>query len=137
MEEQELVIEPNGEYKNITIKTRYKWSSQTKQFEFDSEGNKIVTKQGLKPDHYIDVVKGDFSAGREVPGQYGVNYSCTVVYKGEKVSFWLNNEWVAKAFEEAGEGGTPIRISCVLENKLNKKLGVKVPVEVLKFEAIN
>ena len=90
MNEQELAITTNGQYKNINLKTRYKWNAQTKQFEFDSDGNKVIVAQGVKPDHYVILTKGDYPEGYPVEGKFGTSYSYKVTYKGEEVSFFLN-----------------------------------------------
>ena len=134
--EQILEITENGEYKNIQVKTQYEWDKNAKQFKFDPEANKIVNFQGVKPDHYIVVEKGDFAEGYPYEGKFGTSYSCRVNYSGEEVSFWLSTEWSHKAFAEAGDVNDKVKISCAMVEKLNKKLGVKVPVEVLTFEKV-
>jgi hypothetical protein len=136
MKEQVLEIKEvqSGEntYNNIMIKTRYAWNMGKKQFEFDDNGDKIIKEQGIKPEHYV-IVEKIYAEGKEFEGKYGKSYSCGVKYKGKDCSFWLP-ELQHKEFAKAGGIGDKVKISCTLVEKLNKKLGVKVPVEVLKFE---
>ena len=138
MKEQKLEVNEvksgDNTYNNITIKTRYEWDAQKKQFKFDKEGNKIVKEQGVKPDHYV-VVEKKFATGMEFEGKFGKSYSCGVIYNDTDCSFWLP-QFTHKEYADVGGIGDKIKISCKIQDKLNKKLGVKIPVEVLEFELV-
>lgn len=135
MEEQELEIRTNGQYKNITIKTRYDWDGQNKCFKFDTDGNKIIKEQGIKPGHQV-IIEKVFAEGYEVKTKYGSVYSCKVLYKDEEVTFWLTNDFLHNNYKNCGGIGDKIKVSCTIEQILNKRIGMPVPTEVLKFEKL-
>lgn len=93
--EKELLIEENGQYKNINLKQ--KWDEGT------------ILKDGLADGDFIIVHKETFVEGRAVNTQYGVSYSCGVKYKGENVTFWLNEAEHTK-YAQAGGIGDNVKI---------------------------
>ena len=68
-------------------------------------------------------------------GEPSVNYSCVVEYEGKDCSFFLK-EYIYPAFRDCGGVDDQVKISCKVVDKLNKRLGVKVPTEVLTFEKV-
>jgi hypothetical protein len=134
MQEQKLEITQNGQYKNITVQTAYKWDKKERVFVFDAQGNKIVNRQGVKPDHYI-IIKKKFPDAKEITTNFGTSYAWKAEYDGQEVSFFLK-EFDSKKLASLGGVDDQIKISCVLEDKLNKRVGIKVPTEVLKFEKL-
>lgn len=85
--------ESNGrEYKNINLKTRL-------------NGGELV--KGLEPNTYI-IVQKQFVEGRPIT-QYPL-FSCKVIYKGEEVSFVLN-EKEHEQYKKIGEVGDNVKIS--------------------------
>jgi len=127
-------IKENGKYLNLVVKTKYKWDSSKKMFEFDANNKKIVVDQGLKPDESLEVVK-KFAEGREVVTRFGTSYSCGVEYDGKEVSFWLDEKQHEKYSALGGEGDT-VRITCKLETYFDKRAGVDKTIEVLFFEKV-
>jgi hypothetical protein len=133
MTEPTLEIQSNGQYKNIIVQTKYEWNKTKKEFIFGPDGKKKVKAQGLKPGESI-VVEKRFAEGRPF-GEFG-GINAGVIYAGEDVSFPLDAKY-AEAWNNCGGVGDRIRVSCVTENRFNKKVGVEVPTEVLKFEKVN
>lgn len=127
-------IKTNGTYKNLVVKTKYKWDKAKKMFEFDADNKKIVVDQGLKPDESLEVVK-KFAKGREVVTKFGTSYSCGVTYNDQEVSFWLDEKQHEKYKDLGGEGDT-VRITCKLETYFDKRAATDKTIEVLFFEKV-
>jgi len=127
-------IKENGQYKNLVIKTKYKWDASKRMHVYDENNKKIVVDQGLKPDESLEVVK-KFAEGREVVTKYGTSYSCGVEYQGEEMSFWLDEKQHEK-YKNLGGEGDKVRITCKLETYFDKRVGVDKTIEVLFFEKV-
>lgn len=98
--EQELEITTNGDYKNITLKTRVNRATG-------------VVNQGLAVGNHIFVTKEDFEEAFEIDkGSYKL-YSCKVDYKGEVVSFLLNRDDEVAEWNNTGGVGDRVKITAV------------------------
>ena len=99
-EEQKLEIVPNGEYNNITLKTRVNKSTGQ-------------VSQGLTAGNYITVTKEGYDEARLIDkGSYNL-YSCNVEYDGEVVSFLLNRDDEGEDWNACGGIGDKIKITAV------------------------
>ena len=132
--EQDIEIIPNGKFKNINLKTKYKRDSQNNLVIED--GKKVIIAQGLDDGNYITVKKTKFAEGRRVDRPTYTFFSCGVEYKGEEVSFILYEDDHAK-FASCGGLDDTIKISLKKELKLNKKTGQDILVDNLYFEIAN
>jgi len=132
--ETTLPIVQNGKYNNITVETKYEWDKAKKVFKFGADNKKIVKAQGLRPGEFI-IVEKKFPDATEREGQYGKYYTVLVNYLGSDVGFFLNERYV-NTWNNLGGVGDKIKISCVTEMQLNRKAGVEVPVDFLKFEKV-
>lgn len=100
MAEQELNIVENGEYNNITLKTRVNRSTGQ-------------VSQGLTAGNHIIVVKEDFEEAFEIDkGSYKL-YSCKVDYKGKVCSFLLNRDDEVADWNSCGAVGDKVKITAV------------------------
>lgn len=110
--EKDLPLEIKGEYKNISLKQ--KWDEGT------------LVREGLADGEYI-IVEKRFADGKLFNGNFGPSYSCGVVYKGEDVTFWLNEAEHAK-YADCGGIGDKVKIVNLKEsfvhNKVEKKKNV-------------
>ena len=97
-EEQKLEITANGEYNNITLKTRVNKSTGQ-------------VSQGLTNGNFIIVTKEDFEEAFEIDkGSYKI-YSCKVDYLGTVVSFLLNREDEVAEWNSCGGVGDRVKIT--------------------------
>lgn len=129
MEEAQLTIKQNGNFKNIFL---------TEKEQIDVGGVKISLPK-LREGRYVEVVK-NFDSPREIKsklytnpdGSPKVSFSYSVKYKDESdVSFFLSRFKEADAFNALGGVGTKIRITAEL---FDNKFGGKS--QNLKFEVV-
>ena len=130
--EQILTPEVKGQYKNLTLKTRYK--REGKNVVLDENRKKIVLSQGLEDGNHI-MIKKKFKSGVEIAKPTYTIYSCVVEYKGEDVSFIVYKADHEK-FEKAGEPGDMVKISLTKEVSINPKTGAESLIEVLHFDKV-
>jgi len=115
-EEQELEVTQNGEYKNINLKPKL---------------NKGIA--GLNDGNFITVAKV-FAEGYEVTSKFGLSYSCRANYKGDEVSFWLNEKEHA-VYKDIGGVDDSVKITLKKEPYVNPKTGMEMILNKLYFEA--
>ena len=97
-EEQKLEIVQNGEYNNITLKTRVNKSTGQ-------------VSQGLTTGNFITVTKEDFDEAFEIDkGTYKI-YSCKADYLGTVISFILNREDEVADWNSCGGVGDRVKIT--------------------------
>lgn len=118
MVEQTLEIVPNGQYKNINLKPKL---------------NKGIP--GLDNGNHIIVEKTNFAEGMAINGKFGTSYSCRVTYRGEEVSFFLN-EKEHQQYAQTGDVGDSVKITLTKEPFVNKKTGVEMLFNKLTFELV-
>lgn len=83
--EVKLEVKQNGQYKNLTLKNKYKVEN----------GKRELVEEGLSPGEYI-VVSKEFDEGKPIKtkfektnGEPKYNYLSGVTYNGENVSFFF------------------------------------------------
>ena len=116
MNETDLPITENGQYKNIVLKPK-----------------PLKGIKGIEPDTYI-VVEKVFAEGYENDGKFGKSYSCKVSYKGDEVTFWLN-EKEHTIYKDIGGVGDNVKIYLTRESYMNPKSGLEITYNKLNFEA--
>lgn len=103
-----LEIKKNGNYSNVVLKTKYKRQGRNLVLE---DGKPVIQHQGLEPGESTILEKVDFAEGRLMPGgQFGPSYSCTAIYDGEKVSFFLK-EYEHEQWKVCGGVGDKVKVS--------------------------
>jgi hypothetical protein len=113
--EQTLDIVENGQYKNLNLKPK-----------------PLKGIKGIEPENYV-IVEKVFAEGYELDGKFGKSYSCKVQYKGEEVTFWLN-EKEHDVYKEICGVGDPVKIFLRRESYMNPKTGLEVIYNKLFFE---
>lgn len=128
MEEIELNINSNGQFKNLYLNEK----------ETLEVGGVKISLPNIREGRYIEVVK-NFAMPKEVKGSKfqnldgtpKISYSYGVKYKGEDVSFFINKKSEADALNVLGTVGSRIRITAELyDNKFGGKS------QNLKFELV-
>jgi hypothetical protein len=117
MEEVELTIKQNGDFKNIYL-------NEKETIEVPGVGK--ITMPKLREDRYI-IVEKQFDMPREVTGGKFTNpdgspktsYSYRVKYLEEDVSFFLNKKKEADALNVLGNVGSKIKITAELSDSLH------------------
>lgn len=122
MTEQKLEIIENGQYKNINLKTKP-----------ENKKTKKPMVPGIDKDNFI-IVEKIYAEGYENPGNYGLSYSCKVIYLGEEVSFWLDEE-EHDAYKEVGGVDDKVKITLTKEMLTNAK-GRDYIKQILTFELV-
>jgi len=120
-----IQIVKNGEYKNVSLKNKYKVEN----------GKKVVTQQGINPGDSA-VIEKIFAEGKEQDGKYGPFFGCKAkLESGEEVSFILNPR-EHELFRECGGVGDKVKVSAYVHDFINPKNGNEGKVERLKFDLV-
>jgi hypothetical protein len=133
MKEGKLEIQQNGDYKNVSLTTKYKRNGL--KLTLDGEGNKQVKQQGLDDQEYVVLTKV-FAEGMKKETKYGETYLCRCKYNDEDVSFFLK-PIEHERFAAVGGEGDQIKATNVKVKKVHPTLGVEVEYNNLNFEKVN
>lgn len=117
MVEQDIVITESGGYSNIDLKPK-----------------PLKGIKGLDNGNYV-IVEKVYAEGRAVDTKYGISYACKVKYKGTEVSFWLK-DFEHEKYKTCGGIGDKVKITLSKEPFVNKKTGVEMLLNKLKFEKV-
>jgi len=132
MNEGTLQIIENGQYKNVSLTTKYK--RQGLKLILDENGQKQVKQQGLNNGESITLVK-KFAEGKPLETKYGTSYLCAATYDGVDVSFWLKPQQHEKYAMVGGEGDS-VRVTNNQVTKTHPTLGIPITYDNLEFEKV-
>lgn len=132
MKEGKLEIIKNGEYNNVTLKTKYERNGL--KLKLDDKGQKQVKQRGLDNEEFVIITK-KFAEGRPVETKFGTNYSVLAEYDGQDVSFWLK-PIEHEAYAKVGGEGDKVKVTNNKVKKIHPTLGVEVEYDNLSFEKV-
>lgn len=130
--ETKLEIRPNGEYKNIELKTKYERNG--KMLKLGPDKKPVVKIAGI-PDGDFIIVEKVMADGKEIAGKFGTSYTCKVKYQDEEVSFFLNEKEHQKYATLGGEGDK-LKITLKFEEYTNPMNGMVGTAQRLYFEKV-
>jgi hypothetical protein len=120
-----MEIKTNGDYKNVSLKNKYKVE----------DGKKVITQQGINPGESA-ILEKIFAEGQERDGKFGTFFSCKAKLEtGDEVSFILNPKQ-HEAFRTCGGVGDKVRETVTKETFINPKNGNEGMYEALNFDLV-